>query len=463
MAANGSGRATQGVSFAQAALAQGLTAALLALATLVRARLGAGFPDLAPFTLYYPVIMVAALAGGWPAAVSALAGGGALGWWLFEDPAGSFRLPAPSGLVDLGLYAFAGAGIGLGGLYLRDRIGRLRANSARLAERELRYHTLFDAVSEGFALVRAIRGPTGRLVDYVVEEANPALLRILELGGDVVGRRQSELIPEAPPAWLEACGRALDGTPLTFEYQAPGSGRWYAIQLARTGEDRLAQFVQEITPRKIAESRQAEMFDELNHRVKNNLAMVSSLLSLQARTAPAEVGAQLQKAVGRIQTISDVHTSLYRSSRKDDVELAAYLGDLCRRLQGSLLVDDRVRLSLTAEPAILPVDQAVALGVIVNELVTNAAKHAYPPPAAGEVVVRLERVGRDLALTVADRGVGLPVEPGAGLGMRLVRSMVQQLGGALEVERGAGALFRVRLPAAGLAPAMAQPQQRELL
>ncbi|HEY8616032.1 sensor histidine kinase [Phenylobacterium sp.] len=434
------------VSALQGLLAQLAAAALLGLATLVRLELGETFQNLVAFSLYYPVIMAAALAGGWPVALLTLLGGGLLGWYFFLPPAGALAVPSPATLVNLALYSLSGLCIALGGVHLRDLVGRLRLNSARLAERELRYRTLFDTVSEGFALVRGVRNAEGALVDYVILEANPAMLRILNTDATIIGRRQSEVIPSAPANWMEACRRALDGEPLTFEYNSPGSSRWFEIQLARVADDQLAQLVQEITHRKVAEARQSEMFDELNHRVKNNLALVSSLLALQARTAPPDVRGHLQKAVDRIQAISDVHASLYRSSRKDDVDFAAYLGDLCQRLQSSLLEHDRIRISLLAEPAVLPLDRAVAVGVVVNELVTNAAKHAYPPPAAGEISVRLERVDRSLVLSVADRGRGLPGEPGAGLGMRLVRSMVQQIGGSLEVSGEGGAVFTVRVP-----------------
>jgi two-component sensor histidine kinase len=170
------------------------------------------------------------------------------------------------------------------------------------------------------------------------------------------------------------------------------------------------------------------------------------------------------KAVGRIQAISDVHASLYRSSRKDDVDFAAYLTDLCERLSDSLLEEgERVRLEFTAEPAIMSLDRAVALGVIVNELVTNAAKHAYPPPASGVISVDLRHGPEGLTISVCDRGRGLPAEAsGAGMGMRLVRSLVQQIGGVLDVERGPGTTFRVRLPQAGVV-ARAAPSQARLL
>ncbi|WP_374473109.1 sensor histidine kinase [Phenylobacterium sp.] len=451
----------------QGLLALLLTLVALGLATLVRLRLGEAFPVLTAFSLYYPVIMVAALAGGWTSAVVALLGGGLLGWYFFLPPVPGFHAPDASTAVNLGLYGFAGLCIAAGGIYLRALVGRLQANTVRLQERELRYRALFDAVSEGFALVRGLRGPDGRLEDYVILEANPAMLAILAADPSIIGRRQSEVIPDAPTAFLAACARALDGEPVTFEYHAPGADRWFEIQLTRVADDQIAQLVREVTHRKVAEARQSEMFDELNHRVKNNLALVSSLLALQARASPPEVARQLQKAVDRIQAISDVHASLYRSSRKDDVDFAAYLTDLCQRLQGSLLEDDRIRIALAVQPAVLPLDRAVALGVIVNELVTNAAKHAYPPPASGEIAVRLERAERGIVLSVADTGRGLPEGAAkgisGGLGMRLVRSMAQQIGGELEVENDGGAVFRIRLPDILPHPFSVHPPQGRLL
>lgn len=324
-----------------------------------------------------------------------------------------------------------------------QRLGRGVAK--RSPERELLYRKLFERVSDGFAVVEAIRDPGRRLVDYVVIEANPALLRILQADEPVVGRRASEVLQNAPPAWIEACELALEGEPLSFEYHAPGSRRWFEIHLSRLSEDQLAQFVADITDRKNAEARQAEMFDELNHRVKNNLAMVSAMLTMQARaTDTPPVAEQLAKAVDRIHAIADAHASLYRTGRKDTVDFSRYLHDLCERLSNSILDRARLRLDLDLEPAFLPLDKAVALGVIVNELVTNAAKHAYPAPKSGAIAVKLARAG-GVAVSVSDNGPGLPAEQARGLGMRLVRSLVQQIGGKLTIAGTQGATFTVRL------------------
>ncbi|HEX4710676.1 sensor histidine kinase [Phenylobacterium sp.] len=335
-------------------------------------------------------------------------------------------------------------------------------------ERELRYRTLFEGVSEGFAMVEALRDANGRPVDYVVLEANPALHRILGQEKPLVGRRQSEIMSASPPALLQslmqACETALKGHPLHFEYHHPGGTRWFDIHLSQVGPDRLAQLVVDITERKRAEARQSEMFDELNHRVKNNLAVVSAMLAMQSRVARTpEVRDHLARAVDRIHTIADVHASLYRSGRKDEVDFSTYLHDLCGRLGESVVDKARVRLTVEAEPSVLSLDKAVALGVVVNELITNAAKHAYATPAVGTISVKLAREGAGLRLHVEDSGPGLPEKPNpAGLGMRLVRSLVQQLGATLEIDCKGGAAFTVRLPNTGAAEPAPDSQARLL-
>jgi two-component sensor histidine kinase len=334
----------------------------------------------------------------------------------------------------------------------------------RVSDKDLRYRTLFECVSDGFALVEATRDSRGHLVDYVVLEANPALHRLLGAETSLIGKRYSEIIHHAPPAWLTACEQALAGDPLTFEYHAPRTGRWFEIHLSRIVNDQLAQLVVDISERKRNEHRQAELFDELNHRVKNNLAIVSSMLAMQARAADLpQVRAHLETAVDRIQTIADVHASLYRSGRKDDVDFAAYLQDLCERLGTSVVERERVTIDLYVEPVCLTLDRAVALGVVVNELVTNAAKHAYPAPSRGQISVRLEHPPGGVVLTVGDSGPGLPPEaPKSGLGMRLIRSLCQQMGAAFEVTRRPGATFHIRLPEERLQNASAPDQNRLL-
>ena len=436
--------------------------AFVLLASAIRVWLGHLLPGLTVFNLYYPAILGAALIGGEVAAALALTLSAAFAWLVLFTARG-LLVPMQTIALNLVIFILAGAFVGAVGARLRWLLGRRRRDILRLADREARYRALFEGVSEGFALVEGVRDDRGRLVDLLTVEANPALLKILRLDMPVAGLRQSEVRGPPDPDYLAACERGFRGEAVRVELFARHARRWLEIRLNRVAENRLAQIVVDITERKDAETRQTEMFDELNHRVKNNLAAVSAMLTMQARVADdPKVGEQLRKAVDRIETIGDVHASLYRVSSADEVDFAAYLQRLCDRLSASLVDSDRVRIDVAAEPAMAPLEEAVSLGLIVNELVTNAAKYAYPPPACGVIRVSLLNRPGELVLNVSDDGQGLPeADAGGGIGMRLVRSLVQQCRGELEVRRDAGASFTVRLREHG-PPATATTQSRLL-
>lgn len=195
---------------------------------------------------------------------------------------------------------------------------------------------------------------------------------------------------------------------------------------------------------------------EVNHRVKNSLQLASSLLSLQAaRIADPQSRQYLTEMRSRINAIAAVHQRLYTSDRYDQVAIGEFLGDLCAQLeQASASSGGKVEFEGIGEDQ-LPITQAVPLALIVNELVTNALKHAFSPAQSGTVSVRLEH-GADHALTldVIDEGQGLPdgFDPRAGgLGMQIVTGLAAQIGGVFEVESRptGGTRFRVRAPAGG--------------
>ncbi|MDB5445072.1 MAG: sensor histidine kinase protein [Phenylobacterium sp.] len=429
-------------------------------ATVVRGALGHSLTGLSVFSLFYPAILGSALVGGELSAAIALVLSFGASWMFLRNTPGAAATPVAIAF-NLLLFVCTGAFIGAVGSRLRTLLRRRRADFARLAEREARYRTLFEGVSEGFALLEGIWDETGGLADFMVVEANPALLRMFNADTSVIGRRQSEILRKPDAPYIALTERAFRGETVGFELHARRANRWFDIRLSRLSDKQLAQIVVDITERKAAESRQTELFDELNHRVKNNLAAVSAMLSMQARLAAnAQVREDLQKAVDRIQTIADVHASLYRASSKDEVDFGSYLQRLCERLSSSLLDSDRVRMEVAADPAMVPLERAVALGLVVNELVTNAAKYAYPPPDRGVIRVRLDNTPDGLVLSVSDEGRGLPRKPVPnGLGMRLVRSLVQQCRGELETLEGPGLTFKLTLRGDALpSPDSAQSQ-----
>jgi len=191
---------------------------------------------------------------------------------------------------------------------------------------------------------------------------------------------------------------------------------------------------------------------EVNHRVKNSLQLVSSLLTLQALSSKEpDMRRQFQEACGRIGTIAQVHQRLYQSETYSEIAFGAYLRDLCRELGGAAAAGRTI--AVDADDLDLPADTVIPLALVVNELVSNALKYAYPDGQPGEVAVSF-RVQPDgtKRLTVADRGRGLPdgydVARADTLGMKVVRAFAGQLKSKFRAEPNApGTRFVIDLPA----------------
>ncbi len=192
------------------------------------------------------------------------------------------------------------------------------------------------------------------------------------------------------------------------------------------------------------------LLQEIHHRVKNNLQVISSLINLQLGRMPRGPGFEaLQECSLRVLAIAHIHEQLYLSKDFTRVPFSDYAQNLTRivsRAAGD--VAQRVQLRHELDPVAIPVDAAIPLGLILSELLTNALKHAFPGERTGSVTVRLHAQGDEIALSVADDGPGLPDGFDAGgsssLGMQLVHTLVSQLRGRLSVHSSpAGARFEV--------------------
>src|SRR4051812_8558393 len=175
---------------------------------------------------------------------------------------------------------------------------------------------------------------------------------------------------------------------------------------------------------------------EVNHRVGNSLQIIASLLHLQANSANQDdVKAALTNAMGRVAAVAQVHRRLYTSHDLNSVLLNQYLEALLEDLRRSAEGNRMSRLTLKAEPIEIDPDRAVAVGIIVNELVMNAVKYAYPD-GAGPIHVVLNGRDDDLELSIADDGVGLAAKSdprSTGMGQRIVNAMAAKL--EADVER----------------------------
>ena len=178
------------------------------------------------------------------------------------------------------------------------------------------------------------------------------------------------------------------------------------------------------------------LMHELNHRIRNNLAMVASVLELQMRAQREPLAKQaLATAVARIHVIANAHDHLMPRDGHSAIDMNEYLTKCCRHL-GDALRDVRpIAINVSAAQIYLRSDKAVAIGLIVNELVTNAFKYAFPDDRSGVVSVTLHR-GRpgEMELKVEDNGKGCPEDAPKGLGSRIVQLLAEQLTGILKRE-----------------------------
>jgi len=170
---------------------------------------------------------------------------------------------------------------------------------------------------------------------------------------------------------------------------------------------------------------------EVNHRVGNSLQIIASLLHLQANTSTQDdVKAALTNAMGRVAAVAQVHRRLYTSHDLKSVLLNQYLDALLEDLRRSAEGNRMSRLTLKAEPAEIDPDRAVAIGIVVNELVMNAVKYAYPD-CPGPIHVELKLDGDEIVLSIADNGVGLEASGSdprsTGMGQRIVSAMAIKL------------------------------------
>jgi two-component sensor histidine kinase len=195
------------------------------------------------------------------------------------------------------------------------------------------------------------------------------------------------------------------------------------------------------------------LLKEVHHRVKNNLQVIISLINMQLRHgAGAPAKSALAECRSRIQAIALIHDKLYLSSNYSNIPFSEYvrgLVDSIGRATGA--AKSGVALELQAESVGLPVDKAIPCGLILNELITNALKHAFPDDRTGRIRVGLANSGgREVSLSVADDGVGLPEgfdlhSPGS-LGMQLIVTLTEQLGGTIQASTDRGTRFEIRFP-----------------
>jgi two-component sensor histidine kinase len=306
-------------------------------------------------------------------------------------------------------------------------IGNLAEENAQLQERS----TSLSRENARLRQLLALNGPN-LLKEALTEGRPPQPASVLE---EEVSLLNEELQVTAEE--LEASNTAL---------------REANTHLEELVEERTASLTKALAERDALIQRKDLLIREVDHRVKNSLQMVLSLLRIQAgKQADMRARQVLQTAGMRIQAIAQVHSLLYARNNAEAVRFDEYLEEICTFLGATLGVSERRRaLLVEAEPVELPPDYAIPLALITTELITNAFRHAFGGKP-GSVWVQFRRNPQGaLELTVADDGRGLPpgfdIHQAEGLGLQVVAAMVEQLGATFDTGRQAGARFTLTLP-----------------
>jgi two-component sensor histidine kinase len=215
--------------------------------------------------------------------------------------------------------------------------------------------------------------------------------------------------------------------------------------------------IRDISERKLVETKlrsslkeKEVLLKEIHHRVKNNLQIVSSMLNLQMEKLSDTKAIELFKeSQNRVRSIALFHEKLYQSRDLGRVEIAEYLKGLANGLFATYGVNpEDIVLAVDTEDIPLDVDAAISCGLIVNELVSNSLKHAFPAHRKGQVEVTLRSAGTDVVLEVADDGAGFPANLDfrnpSTLGLKLVVIFTEQVGGSMNLTREGGARFSLR-------------------
>ncbi|MEI6393754.1 MAG: PAS domain S-box protein [Verrucomicrobiota bacterium] len=317
--------------------------------------------------------------------------------------------------------------------------------------------------------------------DGVIIDCNPSAEKILGLTRDqILGRKSVDprwqtvredgrVFPgEAHPSMVslrtgQSCRDVIMGLRLP-----DGSQRWININaepMFKSGETRpyavLTSFADITKRREIERALQASLAEktvllrEIHHRVKNNLQIIISLLNLQAgQSQKGDMLDILATTRNRVRSMALIHENLYRSENLAYLNLTNYLEDLCANLlrsAGPVRAGVRIESQVENKSISIGLNQAVPFGLLINEMVTNALKHAFPGERTGIIRVTIQSPTREkVLLTVTDDGVGLPaaLDPHhtESLGLRLVYLLTDQLHGTVNFERGQGTTVQILFP-----------------
>lgn len=335
------------------------------------------------------------------------------------------------------------------------------------AEKALRQsEERFRQIAENIREVFWITEPSDNNLIYISPAYEEVWGATYENLSEVSHMWRDTIHPEDQPRVLQAVKTVLDNNGYDLEYRIvrpDGEIRWVrdrAFPITNVSGElyRVAGVIDDVTERKQALEQiksslheKEVLLKEIHHRVKNNMQVITSLLSLQSKTIEGPALAVFQDSQNRVKSMALIHETLYQSKDLSRINFAEYLQKLVAHVSRSYRIrPDAVKINVRVDNISLPIDMAVPCGLIINELASNSLKYAFPADKKGEINITFDRADAQFVLRVSDTGIGLPAdfdpEKGRSLGMKLVRMLTTQLCGEIECRNGVGTTFEITFP-----------------
>ena len=336
---------------------------------------------------------------------------------------------------------------------LRAEIKERKQVEEALRESENKNRILLEAIPDSMFIL----SENGTYHDF--RSKNDDLLSIPP--DEIIGKNISNigLSPNDLDLFFKHITRALKTNTLQeFEYELSPSSEMFQFEsrIVKLNDQEVLCIVRDMTEKKQIEDKvnrslkeKDVLLQEIHHRVKNNLQIVSSLLSLQSRYIEETESIEIfRDSQNRIKSMALVHEKLYQSGDLTRIDLAEYIPDLVSDLFRSYGVNyNQVQFKVNSENISLDINTAIPCGLIINELVTNSIKHAFQGIIKGEIIIELKYENECLKMKVQDDGVGFPEEVNLNniktLGLQLVISLTKQLDGSIELIKEGGTCFNI--------------------
>jgi PAS domain S-box-containing protein len=327
-----------------------------------------------------------------------------------------------------------------------------------LEESEERYRRLFETASDGIVLLEKREGK--------ITHANPAAEKMLGYTSkESIGNSLQDIGVSLDMGDFQTTTQHLNQSGIINYTDVPvttKSGQHIDTDIYLVDRARLVQCnIRDITERKQAEERihaslreKEILLKEVHHRVKNNMQVIIGILDLQASSSGnPELTGMLNESQSRIRSMALVHEKLYGSKDFARIDMAGYLRTLSQDLfQSHKINPGRIDLIIQTDGVHVDINKAIPCGLILNELISNALKHAFPGDRQGElqIIIREEK-NTEMEIVVRDNGLGLPdnvdIHQPRTVGLHLVNGLVKnQLKGQMEVRRDNGTEFRIKFP-----------------